>query len=636
MQNSIWENRLIQAAREGLVLDLSTDGKLQSVSTAVLRSFLTRDDIAVDPRGVNIFGARFDQPLNLDNFSIPFALRFANCVIPKISADGATIRDLHIIQSQIGTRACENSAIPCISARNIQIEANLNLAGTTLMNPRGEALVLDGSKISGTLFVEDAFTAMGQVLALDAQIGGQAIFRNASIYARKKVALALDGADIRRGLLVGEGLRVVGELRGVGASIGGPLMLSGATVENRDGVAVRLDGARVTGDLSAAEKFQAHGRFQAVGVRVSKHAVFDGASIKNGGGEALVLDGAQVDAGLHATDGFHTDGQVRAVGAKFGGQVVLSGARIGSSEGIALALDGAEITGGLFVNDGFHANGEVRTNGATIRGTADFQGAEIDGALRMERCNIEQLSLHCKSPRGIHLNFGEIALIATGLNPPVPLYAMGWKVSDLHGPLRYSWRATHYWLSSSPDPKPTQPWSAIADVFDRNGDPAGARRLRSAAANIATRQSPFVTKVARWGYRLLTGNGYYPLWSAVWLILVLLVGWTLVASSRDAIALTPNTQRTVSAQQKAPPVRSDYAPPVPITATEPCADTVYSPCFDSFAFTFSTVLPPVAIQTSDWTITSAALKAELGILKALAWLLTALLLAGVTGLLRKT
>lgn len=80
----------------------------------------------------------------------------------------------------------------------------------------------------------------------------------------------------------------------------------------------------------------------------------------------------------------------------------------------------------------------------------------------------------------------------------------------MHGRLRRDRRAAATCLSTQPI-FVAQPWLALADVYERNGQPADARRLRFDAARRTTKTAPPWSKPARWAYGLLVGYGYYPL-----------------------------------------------------------------------------------------------------------------------------
>jgi hypothetical protein len=255
------------------------------------------------------------------------------------------------------------------------------------------------------------------------------------------------------------------------------------------------------------------------------------------------LDGAEINGGVFADEGFTADGGIRAVGARIGGQLRLRGATLRNKNGEALFLDGVQINRGMFADEGFTADGEVRAVGARIGGSLTLRGATIrntsGNGINLESSSIVRLILMPSVVDGrVWLYRTVIGDLITGHQPPGPLVATGWEVSDLHGPLREDVTAAMRWLETDPtcnDPTAKtsiQPWHALAAIYERNGDPAGARKLRYRAAKKVTSQSAGMAKIAGWFYDGLVGHGYYPKRAFGWLAVVVLAGRLLVPSRR--------------------------------------------------------------------------------------------------------
>jgi hypothetical protein len=400
---------------------------------------------------------------------------------------------------------------------------------------------------------------------------------------------------------------------------------------------VQLDGATITGDVSANE-IEADGAVRALGVNVGGRLSLRNAKLRNGDGIALCLDSARITGNLFA-GGFEADGEVSAMGAHVGGQLNLRNAKLRNGDGDALCLDSAQISADV-VADGFEADGEVRALGAHIGGQLSLMGAKLrneDGtALTLESASIKSLVLQRVEFDGItNLYRAQITDLSTDANPPAPLLATGWEVSDIHGPLRSNWVAARGWLETAADGS-AQPWHALAGVYERNGEPAGARRLRFAAATKVTRQSPVPTRILRRIYGALVGYGYYPWMAGFWLATVVLLGTIIVATTRADFVPTNLAAATSALAHN----QQTHNPnPASITAQTPCSLYPSYPCLNSFTYTLSALTPTFGATTSDWVMRSDAtnwLTVALPLLKLSAWALTALLLAGVTGLLRKT
>jgi uncharacterized protein YjbI with pentapeptide repeats len=454
----------------------------------------------------------------------------------------------------------------------------------------------------------------------------------------------LDGAEIT-GSVFAAGLEADGKVYATGVHIGGQLGLRGAKLRNADGSALSLDGAEITGGMFAGD-LEANGAVRAPGAKIGGPLGLQGAKLRNADGSALSLDRAEITGGMFA-EGLEADGEVRAPEARFGG-LGLSEARLRNADGSALSLDRAEITGGVLAQ-GLEADGEVRAISVHIGGQLGLSGAKLRNAdgdgLNLESASIKRLMLgpaDLADPLGpvditgkVRLYRAAITDLDTDANPPSPLVATGWEVTDIHGPLRSDWAAARRWLETTPE-KSAQPWHALAAVYERNGEPAGARRLRFAAANKVTSQSPLPTKILRTLYGAVVGYGYYPLLAGFWLAMVVVAGSIIVAANRADFVPNRYAANSVGIAHAQPTHNPN---PAPITAQTPCSLYPNYPCLNSFTYTLSALTPTFGATTSDWAMRSDAtnwLTIALPLLKLTAWALTALLLAGVTGLLRKT
>ena len=441
----------------------------------------------------------------------------------------------------------------------------------------------------------------------------------------------LEGAQISGDVFVG-GMEADGAVDATGIQIGGQLVLHKARLCNADGDALSLDNAEVTGEVLAVG-LEVVGAVDATAVYIGGDLNLRGARLCNAGGDALSLDNAEIIGDVFAGD-LEAVGAIGATALYIGGQLDLDKARLRNADGDALDLHGAEITGDVFARS-LEADGEVLASGARFGGRLDLRGAKLrnrDGnALNLESASIKRLTfgpVKIADPLGpvgitgkVRLYRAEITDLETDANPPSPLVATGWEVTDIHGPLRSDWAAARRWLETTTKTS-AQPWHALANVYERNGEPAGARRLRFAAARKVTRQSPVPTKILRGIYGGVVGYGYYPLLAGFWLLVIVVSSSLIVCANRaDFVA---NNSATNSAaitylQQTRTPVPTQ-------TPLQP------------FSYTLSALLPTAVVNsTSDWTVRSdaAVLNGVLMLLKLSAWILTALLLAGVTGLLRK-
>lgn len=619
-----WVSRLSHAARTGVLLDLAPGETVdaskaatwpseRAIPAGALRTVLTDTDLQVDPHGLQIRAALFLECLDMENLKFPHRLRLTFCALNAgVNAELAQLFHLELDHA---------FAKGEVRAGGARIDGQLNLTGATLSNANGIALSLGGAHITGGVVARQGFHSDGQVRAVGVRIGGQLDLSGAKLNNPSGIALSLDGADIAGGMFATGGFHAQGEVRAVAARVNGQLKLNGANLDKPDGTALNLDSAYINGSVVAAG-LHAQGQVRALVSRIDGQVNFSGAIINNPNGRALYLDHAQVSGSFLATDGFQAQGEVRGVGARVGGQFSLKDAIIENPNGRALNLERAKI------------------------GSLHLQPQGFVGALHLVRTTISED-------------------ISTFSSPPAPLNATGWTVGDLHGPLRHDWRLARTWLetndalrarsaaASADNGKSlmvsVQPWHALADVYDRNGDPAGARRLRFAASRQLTHQSPRLTRTLRRVYFLVAGNGYYPLVALIWIVAILLATIGLVAINREDIVPTDSANARAAVLQHFGITPESTGPELtakqheadrflPVTAETPCEVHPNYPCMDSLTFAINTVVPPASSTNRDWVIATdatLALSALLPLLKLLSWALAALLLSGVTGLLRK-
>jgi hypothetical protein len=205
--------------------------------------------------------------------------------------------------------------------------------------------------------------------------------------------------------------------------------------------------------------------------------------------------------------------------------------------------------------------------------------------------------------------------------------------------IRTDRRAAAGWLDSQ---WAAQPWQELATVYDRNGQPADARWIRYRSAVRSTRNTKGWSWLGRQTYRWTTGHGYYPLAAAGWLIVIFGIAWSLAAAWADEFTTTTtdtiSADLTARAEAAATSGQAEDPPiPEPLPGRVPAAWCTHGwdvPCLDPPVYALTTAFPAAA-ATQAWTPPDGWLTVVFYVLRLLAWVFTALLLAGVTGLLRK-
>jgi uncharacterized protein YjbI with pentapeptide repeats len=662
---------LTVAAETGQVLDLATREHVdpadvaswslhRQIPGALLRQVLTRRDLNVDSRGLVIQGARFTDSVDLQYVEFPHPLRLHGCSLEaSLDMTGAKIRTLDLTGTHVGglildwseiagpmTAGCGFEAHGEIRALGATIKGTLDFGGAKLDERDGDALILDRAQITGGLFANSGFVAKGKISAVGATIRGTLDLRSAELSNVNGYALDLEDAEITGGVFGWDGFKAQGEIHAPRVTIKGGLYLDGAQLRNREGFGATLvlDNAVIAGGLFVFDGFTADGRISAKRARINGPLVLDDAKLW-GDGKALDLEDAEITDGVFASR-LAVQGEIHAPRVTIKGTLYLDGAEIRNLDpsGAVLVLDNAEIAGGVFAAHGFKAEGRISAKRATIRGSLDLSNAILRGAdgtaVALDSAKVQRLILVPEEVDGsIDLSHAVFDEMETDERPPT-VAGTGWVIGDIYGPLRVDWRAAQTWLNAQQNTTSVQPWYAMADVYERNGDPAAARRLRFRASKKVTAQSSQPTKLIRGVYSAVLGNGYYPMYAAAWLVLVLLVGWLIVGTNREYIVPARVKDATAAVASEAAKTGAKPDLWLPVTAETPCKAHPDYPCLNAFDFALNSLLVPAGGTTgSDWVVApeaSAVLTVGLPILKLASWALAALVLAVVTGLLRKT
>lgn len=621
-----WIERLVGCVRRGESLELHPmQAQVDQVHPAAadfwpgarcipasaVRAVILREELKDCTYGLRIRGAHLLGLVDLGYVDMPWPVHLLECRL----SSGADLRCAHFVELNLtktyvrrieldrsvverqtvldGLRATQG-----VSATGAHLGSLLSLKNAVLVNERGPSLSLDRGHVEGDADLR-GMRATGRLFAPGATMTGALKLDDAVLHAGAGEALNLDRARVEGGVSL-ERATVVGGVKAPGLKTSGPFDCAGAVLSSRnERSALSLDGAEVDGDVWL-NNVQATGEVRALGSQICGQLNLKNAVFFSRSAPAISLDRATVKENAVLT-GVAVAGEVRAPGSHFLGHLALDGATLSYPSGRALNLQGAQV----------HV--------LWLRDVKEFHGyAELSGV------KIEHLVVDKK-------------VAAKGL--PKPLSAAGWRIGSIEGALRSDASAVTVWLDRRPAGVnfSAQPWHEIASLYERNGQPAEARKLRWQAARRTTREMKTWTKPSRVCYGALVGHGYYPLVAAAWLTVALVLAMSVSAANRDGFMATNAAAALDAVQSNASTERPRL--PEPVTAATQCEDLSprYS-CFNPTVYALATVIPPAAaVQNMAWAPDPAreGLIWSLTALKGAGWLLTALLLAGVTGLLRK-
>jgi hypothetical protein len=210
-------------------------------------------------------------------------------------------------------------------------------------------------------------------------------------------ALIVDGARIQGSVFLRDGFSAEGEVRLIGAEIGGCLDCQGGTFKNPSQKGLTDSGRALTADNSVVKTwvilsngFSAEGDVRLGGARIGGHLMCDRGTFKNPpqedvieSGNALSAAGVEIRGSVFLRNGFRAEGRVNLSDAHVQGAVSCMGATIEAAEirgapesGKAFVADRAVLTGGVSFGKGFVARGEVSLM-ASQTGDVDFEGVKL-------------------------------------------------------------------------------------------------------------------------------------------------------------------------------------------------------------------------------------------------------------------
>lgn len=672
-----WINRLRWAMTSGNVLDFAqgiddslvvpsdsqTWGKERQIPGKIIRTLLLKPGLLtpgliIDPRGLQIRGARIIGNLDLNYARLPCRLIFNRCIFESVPTfEHFFIQGLKISGSVMPGISLSSANISgdlilsgirsegLIDAQDLSVGGNLEMTDAVLRNCDGIALNLDGAIVHGGAELS-RLIAFGAVQASGLHTNGQLSLENAKLCNPKGNALTLDEAKIGMDASL-IGLEAYGEVRALSLQVGGQLGLRDSKLINPGADALSLDRAKIGGYTYLDRNFHSEGQVRAIGLHVAGSLCLERAQLNNPSGDALNLDKAVIESSVNMKQVIAT-GEIRGHGVHIDGQLSLSSAKLTNLGANALSLDSAIIRGDTLLDNNLEVIGQIRARKSRFVGTLRLTGANfsniVTDAIDLRHSNIENLVLDglTITEGRINLAFTEVRLLTTGENKPdtglPPLSsAQGWTVEAIHGFLQTNRKHVYGWLSTidsnftqKNEKFIAQPWHELARTADKSGQPEVARWLRYQAARKITRVAPWRSKLWRGPYGLLVGYGYYPL-RVLWSIAALWVVATILCYS-CAFAFTPTSRdmlyfSSIDSQGQSQTVRISGATPPPKDY----------PSFSPYQYALDTAIPAAATgQISSWNIyNNAWLVIVFSILRGFSWVLAALLLAGVTGILRK-
>lgn len=370
---------------------------------------------------------------------------------------------------------------------------------------------------------------------------------------------------------------------------------------------------------------------------------------------ALNLADAQIQGFVAMDRGFESRGAVVMDHARIGGELVCASARFMNPGNVALYAAGAEIDGSVFLwgeipsvagaQNPFEADGLLEFEFVRVGNVFSVDGARLSGkafnaygGLLAVGLNVRQAFVwrRVSLEKGAQLTLrdasvGFIVDQERGWPPPGNLLIDGFVYSsfDVHpGDSPWDAHTRLRWLALQPPGFHLQPYRQLAKVLRQSGDDRGAIQVLIAQEDARYRQFGLPGRIAGDFLKATIGYGYKPFRTVGWSLLVVLIGWAVVWMAKRAGVM-----------------RATWPENAP--SSEPHYENLHP-----FLYSLDAFLPFVNLHQEHYWWPNSQLSGECAILGhqfrlrgslvryylwlqvMSGWLLSAILVAGVTGLMR--
>lgn len=557
-----------------------------------------------------------------------------------------------------GFRCSGAFALPYVS-----IGGDVNMSGARVFGhlDDGVGILASAMQVAGDFLAGDGFETTGALDISRTCVAGRLILRGARVTGTSTAegaplgcSVLGDSLEVGAGAYFDLGFQCTGSIRLLGGRIQGQLSFSGARVNgtDSDGSSLIMDRLQVEGSLFMQENTILAGAARLPNARINGQCNALGLRIErpDRDGDCLVAHGLEVSSGLRMVLILSTTGSVDLTESRIE-QAFMFALRCPLPAGVA---DLSSVTGSgnteetssdepFGITVAFTAGGvgkaedqlvpALRCQGLRADGDVDLQFAYdvpehiaiIIGHPPPALLDLTRVKLAgAMEARGVHsvmiLDGADIQTFkfSSRSDYPVLRSAVDFRIRDFGEPSAPKRKDVARWLDRGN--AAGQTWQEVAAAYERRGMFDDGRWLRYQAAARAGRQSSIVHRLFGWLYQITTGYGYYPMRTLGWLAIIttLTVIACYSAGERFTSVSTGDVQQSDQAQE----------PSV-------CPTRGGSACFDPISYGIGSTLPFVTQDTTMWRPPAGGITYLLMLLRVVAWILAALFLAGITGLLRR-
>ena len=420
-----------------------------------------------------------------------------------------------------------------------------------------------------------------------------------------------DGLKVRGPMFLRNGFKAEGEVRLLGATIGGNLDCEKGEFINPDGYALSTDRVKVAGSVYLRNGFKADGEVRLLNATIGGNLECDNGQFTNPNGMALSADGTKVEGSVFLGDGFKAEGEVRLLGATIGGDLSCIKGQFINPGGHALNAYGIRVQGSVFLGDGFKADGRVSFVGATV--VTYFVWRDVQSP--------EKATLDLRSARIATLRDDARSWPKAG-----NLLLQGLVYDELGDEAPTDAATRKEWLGLQPSDRFTpQPYEQLAKVLREAGHDEDANEILIAKNQDRAKHLPWLRRVPQWLFGLTTRYGLSP-WRALWWAFVVVILGCFLFGMGFATNAMVETKKD-DKEYRPPPNALVYSIDtfVPLIDLRQAAyrlpDAGHGPRYSVWGLKLPTLGTILAVY--------------LPIHIVLGWILTTLLVVGLTGLIRR-
>ena len=505
-------------------------------------------------------------------------------------------------------------------------------------DPQASAMVthkgirVKGARIDGRLDLSDArisFPLKFEKSAVPVGFNLQnAELRNLYLVGTHTGPIYGDGMKVEGSVFLRYGFKSEGEVRLTGATIGGSLSCVDGQFIKTWATALSADGADIRGSVYLCYGFKAEGVVNLIGATIGGNLVCNDSQFINKGAIALSADGADIKGGVFLHNGFKAEGEVRLVSATIGRNLECLRGQFINKGAIALSTAGVNVQRNVLLCGGFKAEGEVILIGATIDGYLIWTDVNSP--------NDVTLYLRSASIRGLWDD-------KDSWPAPNNLFLHGLVYNEIYEGSPRDAESRIDWLQRQKGFWP-QPYEQLAAVLRKGGQDEDARKILIAKNKDKARLTKLTFTEKCW-YRVfgrMIGYGYRPL-KALWGVLFFVVlGWILFGIGYYRGFVTPQSESAY--------IKQNTGTAEGGTETRQLSD-VY-PRFNFLVYSFDTFVPLIDLHQAKYWLpnakrgfvllrikgfslhTGGLLRLYLWIHLTMGWVLSMLLVVGLTGLVR--